>query len=89
MGFVYTVVRDQPKQESSLQLQVRVESASPFINNMVSSESYKRNNFCGHVGDMVGDSGDGGRFGEVADEIFNDFYDDISDFDDNLQVFLI
>ena len=48
------------------QQQVRIESTSPFINNMVTSESY-----------MMGDGGDGGRFGKVADDIFNDFDEEL------------
>ena len=51
------------------------------------NENYMKGNFCGHVEDMVGDDGDRGRFGEVADDIFNDVNDYLHAFDD--KIFLI
>ena len=46
-----------------------------------------KKNLCGYVEDMVDDDGDRGRFGEVADDIFNDVNDDLCAFDD--KVFLL
>ena len=92
MGFIYDVVKvpsDSVQQDPTLALQVDASLLSPFINNIDSmdNENYMKGNFCGHVEDMVGDDGDRGRFGEVADDIFNDVNDDLCAFDD--KVFLL
>ena len=42
---------------------------------------------CGYVGEELENGGDGGRFWEMADDLFNVLYDDI--FDDNMHIFLM
>ena len=95
MGFIYTLVKTETKaftiqQEIPLALQAVVESTSLFNKDSQDNQNnMPKNQFvmCGHVG-VDREIGDGGRFGEMADDLFNDVIFDDDIFDD-MNIFLI
>ena len=96
MDFVYCVVKAKvmsAEQNQPFSMQAVMKSAAPFINNTVpmENENYMQENMtmkCGHVGHGLEADGVGGRFGEMADELFDNVLTD-NIFDDNLDIFLL
>ena len=91
MKFIYTVTKAQKFEERKDQhfsVQAVMKAAAPFIHYKDNVQGMM-NKMCGHVVMDQENCGNGGRQGEVADEIFNNVILEQNIFDDDNEIFLI